>query len=53
MTCMTVEIREGTLTHWALKIARHGKTDRKARLDFPIGPEAFFVPKGSDRRGAT
>ena len=53
MTCMTVEIREGTLMHWALKIARDGKTDRKVRLDFPIGPEAFFVPKGSDQREAT
>ena len=53
MICMTVDIREGALMHRALKIARDGKTDRKVRLDFPIGPEAFFVPKGSDQRGAT
>ena len=53
MICMTVEIREGALMHRAHKIARDGKTDRKVRLDFPIGPEAFFVPKGSDQREAT
>ena len=52
MICMTVEIREGALMHRALKITRDGKTDRKVRLDFPIDPEAFFVPEGSDQREA-
>ena len=52
MTCMTVEIREGTLMHLALKIARDGKTSRRVRLVFPIDPEAFFVPEGSDQREA-
>ena len=52
MICMTVDIREGALMHRALKIARDRKTDRKVRLGFPIGPEAFFVPEGSDQREA-
>ena len=52
MICMTVDIREGALMHRALKIARDGKTSRRVRLVFPIDPEAFFVPEGSDQREA-
>jgi hypothetical protein len=62
MICVTVEIREGTLTRRArisapsieraLKIARDGKTGRRVRLVFPIDPEAFFVPEGSGQREA-
>jgi hypothetical protein len=60
--CVTVEIREGTLTYRArvtapsieraLKIAEEGKPGRKVRLVFPIDPEAFFVSARSGRREA-
>ena len=62
MICVTVEIGEGDLTRWvwitapsierALKIARAGKPGRRARLVFPIDPEAFFVSEGSGQREA-
>jgi hypothetical protein len=62
MICVTVEIREGALTYRvrvtassierALKLAGGGKPGRRVRLLFPIDPEAFFVPAGSDRREA-
>jgi len=57
MICVTVEIREGALTHRArviapsieraLKIAGGGKPGRRMRLVFPIDPEAFSVPAAS------
>jgi hypothetical protein len=56
MICVTVEIREGAVTHRAqfttssiqraLKLAGGGKPGRKVRLVFPIDSEAFFVPGG-------
>ena len=59
MICVTVEIREGALTHQArvtapsiecaLKIVSVGKPGRRVRLVFPIDPEAFFVPRDHDR----
>lgn len=62
MICVTVEIYEGALTHWArvtapsieraLKIAGGGKSGRKVRLVFPIDPEAFFLPVPSGTREA-
>jgi hypothetical protein len=62
MKCVTVEIHEGALTHRArvtapsieraLKIAGGGKFGRKVRLVFPIDPEAFFTPEGSDQSEA-
>ena len=62
MICVTVEIREGTLTRRAritalsieraLKIAGEGKLDRRVRLVFPIDPEAFFVGGDPGRREA-
>jgi hypothetical protein len=62
MICVTVEIREGALTHRAritalsieraLKIVGGGKPGRRVRLAFPIDPEAFFVPGDHDRRDA-
>ena len=62
MICVTVEIGEGTLTRWvwitapsierALKIARAGKPSRRARLVFPIDPEAFFDSEGSVQKEA-
>ncbi len=62
MICVTVEIREGALTHRArliatsiertLKIAGEGKPGRKVRLVFPIDPEVFFVPAPSGTREA-
>jgi len=62
MTCVSVGIREGTLTHRArvtapsieraLKIAGGGKSGRKVRLVFPIDPEAFLAPEGSDQSEA-
>jgi hypothetical protein len=58
MICVTVEIREGTITHRArlttssieraLKLAGGGKPGRRVRLVFPIDAEAFFVPGGPD-----
>jgi hypothetical protein len=54
MICVTVEIREGTLTYQvrvsapsierALRMAGDGKPGCRVRLVFPIDPEAFFVP---------
>lgn len=62
MICVSVEIREGALTYRAritapsikraLKIAGGGKPGRRARLVFPIDPEAFFDPAGSSTREA-
>jgi hypothetical protein len=62
MIQVSVEIREGVFTRrvWitapsielALKIASEGKPGRGVRLLFPIDPEAFFVPEGSDKREA-
>ena len=62
MICVTVEIREGALTHQArvtapsiecaLKIVSVRKPGRRVRLVFPIDPEAFFVPEGSGQREA-
>jgi hypothetical protein len=62
MICVTIEIREGALTHqvqitapsieWALKVARGGKPGRRVRLLFPIDPEAFFIPEDSSWREA-
>ena len=59
MICVTVEIREGALTHrarvtapsieCALKIVSVGKPGRRVRLVFPIDPEAFFVPRDHER----
>ncbi len=63
MICVTVEIREGTITRrarlttssieQALKLAGGGKPDRRVRLVFPIDPEAFFVPGDPALRPAT
>ena len=60
MICVTIEIREGTLTRRvrvtasfierALKMAGGGKPDRRVRLALPIGPEAFLVPGDPGRR---
>jgi len=57
MICVTIEIREGALTHRvqiiapsierALKVARGGKPARRVHLVFPIDPEAFFIPEDS------
>jgi hypothetical protein len=62
MICVTVEIREGSLTYRAhvtapsieraLKIVGGGKPGRRVRLVFPIDPEAFFFPAPSDTREA-
>ena len=56
MICVTVEIREGTVTRRArlttssieraLKLAGEGKPGRRVRLVFPIDSEAFFAPGG-------
>jgi hypothetical protein len=55
MICVTVEIREGTVTRRArlttssieraLKLAGEGKPGRRVRLVFPIDSEAFFAPE--------
>ena len=57
MICVTVEIREGTVTRRArlttssiereLELAGEGKPGRRVRLIFPIDSEAFFAPGGS------
>jgi hypothetical protein len=57
MICVTVEIREGTVTRRAqlttssieraLKLAGEGKPGRRVRLIFPIDSEAFFAPGSS------
>ncbi len=62
MICVTVEIREGTITRRvrltassierALKLAGGGKPGRRVRLVFPIDPEAFSFPAPSDAREA-
>jgi hypothetical protein len=59
MICVTVEIREGALTHQArvtapsiecaLKIVSVRKPGHRVRLIFPIDPEAFFAPRDHDR----
>jgi hypothetical protein len=53
MICVTVEIREGTVTsrvrftsssiERALELAGAGKPGRRVRLVFPIDSEAFFA----------
>ena len=60
MICVTVEIREGDLTHQArvtapsiaraLRIAGDLRPGQRVRLVFPIDPEAFFVPGDHDHR---
>jgi hypothetical protein len=55
MICVTVEIREGTVTRRArltsssieraLKLAGEWKPGRRVRLVLPINSEAFFAPK--------
>ena len=62
MIRITVEIREGSLTHRAtltapsieraLKSVERGKPGRRVRLVFPIEPEAFFVTEVSGRKEA-
>ena len=62
MIRVTVEIREGTLTHRtrisapsierALKVVGGGNPGRRVRLVFPIEPEAFFVTEVSGRKEA-
>ena len=62
MIRVTVEIREGTLTHRtqvtapsikrALEISGGGKPGRRVCLVFPIEPEAFFVTEVPDREEA-
>ncbi len=62
MISVTVEIREGALTHRArvtapsieraLKIAGGGKSGRRVRLIFPIEAEAFFVTDVPGRKEA-
>jgi hypothetical protein len=57
MICVTIEIREGALTHRvqttapsierALKVAGGEKPGRKVRLLFTIDPEAYFIPEDS------
>jgi hypothetical protein len=55
MICVTVEIREGTVTRRArltsssieraLKLAGEGKPGRRVRLVLPIDSEVFFAPE--------
>ncbi len=62
MPCVIVEVRKGTVTRRvrivapsierAMEMAGAGKPGRRAHLLFPIDPEAFFVPEGSERREA-
>ena len=62
MISVTVEIREGALTHRtrvtapsverALKIAGGGKPGRRVHIVFPIEPEAFFVTEVPSRKEA-
>jgi hypothetical protein len=62
MICVTIEIREGALTHQvqisapsierALKVAGEGMPARRVCLVFPIDPEAFFVPEDCGWREA-
>ena len=52
MKCVTVEIHEGAVTRQAraLRIAGDGRPGHRARLVFPIDPEAFFAPGDHDHR---
>lgn len=60
MLCVTVEIREYAVTRrvriiapsieQAIKVAGAGKPGRRARLLFPIDPDTFLLPEGSERR---
>ncbi len=63
MICVIVEICDGVLTRRmkitapsierAMEIAGDGKLGRRrARLLFPIDPDAFFTPEDSRRREA-
>ena len=62
MICVTVEVREGALTHRArvtapsieraLEITCGGKPGRRVRLVFLIDPQSFFVLGDHDRREA-
>ena len=62
MIRVAVEVREGAVTRRvritapsierAVEMAGAGKPGRRAHHLFPIGPEAFFVPEGSERREA-
>jgi hypothetical protein len=62
MMCVTIEIREGALTHRvqitapsierALRIAGGGKPGRRVRFLLPIDPEAYFIPEDSGCREA-
>ena len=62
MMCVSVEIHEGALTRrarvsvpyieLALKVAGGDKPSRRARLVFPIDPEALFAPGGLGRKKA-
>jgi hypothetical protein len=62
MICVTVEIREGALTHRtrvtapsierALRIVGGGTPGRRVRLVFPIDPEVFFVSEDPGTREA-
>jgi hypothetical protein len=62
MIRITVEIREGALTHRArvtapsieraLKSVEGGKPGRRVRLVFPIEPETFFVTEVRGRKEA-
>jgi len=62
MICVSIEIREGALTHRVQitapsiervqKVAGGGKPGRRVRLLFPIDPEAFFIPEDSGWREA-
>ena len=62
MIRVAVEVREGAVTRRvritapsierAVEMAGAGKPGRRVRLLFPIDPEAFFVPEGSERREA-
>ena len=62
MIRVAVEVREGAITRRvritapsierAVEMAGAGKPGRRVRLLFPIDPEAFFVPEGSERREA-
>jgi hypothetical protein len=62
MIRVAVEVREGAVMRRvritapsierAVEMAGAGKPGRRARLLFPIDPEAFFVPEGSERREA-
>lgn len=62
MICVTVEVREGSITRRArlttssieraLELAGGGKPGRRVRLVFPIDSEAFFVPEVPGQREA-